>query len=347
MSTRLMRFVGIGALLGILYTGAQSVSAYEFVRDLRVGDTGPDVLALQQILNESDATRVASSGTGSPGSETSYFGLLTADAVRRYQELHREEILTPLGLLVGTGFVGSATRAHISNFSTADSTIGDDEGKQYYDDDALSGDFNQERVLTSEEVTERNQQNLDYFLDFIDGMAEESGLSQSEVKAIKKSIQKQAETPFEETMEQFIEDRKGRGDEPRTPEEILEDIEKLSAAPKQSIFAQLMLRLLYPFTPNEALAQYAIPVGGPIYFYYYCSCSNTWIILLGQPRPGLVDYETGTQAYFGYNLPYSSYLMGWAEPVGLLCVSEPELECALEIPSTYGLLMWVTGSPSI
>lgn len=84
-----------------------------FTRSLYLGDRGQDVLALQQFLNQDARTQVASSGAGSPGNETIFFGPATADAVQRFQELYRTEILEPVGLTAGTGFFGLSTREHV------------------------------------------------------------------------------------------------------------------------------------------------------------------------------------------------------------------------------------------
>ncbi len=89
--------------------------AYTFYRDLSEGDTGEDVRALQQMLNSDPQTRVANSGPGAVGQETTYFGTKTKAAVIRFQERNAEKILTPLGLFTGTGYVGSATRAALGS----------------------------------------------------------------------------------------------------------------------------------------------------------------------------------------------------------------------------------------
>lgn len=94
-------------------------NAYTFSRDLKLGDAGEDVRALQVILNTNSQTRVAVVGPGSPGYETGFFGEKTLSAVIRYQNLHTNEVLKPLGLVVGTGYVGTATRRNLSGINTS------------------------------------------------------------------------------------------------------------------------------------------------------------------------------------------------------------------------------------
>lgn len=98
-------------LLSILLIPATLLAVeMPFSRTLRIGDTGADVLLLQQTLNTDPDTRVAEDGAGSPGNETDRFGARTQDAVMRFQEKNADRILTPIGLTSGTGIVGEATR---------------------------------------------------------------------------------------------------------------------------------------------------------------------------------------------------------------------------------------------
>jgi peptidoglycan hydrolase-like protein with peptidoglycan-binding domain len=56
----------------------------ELTLDLYMGMTHPEVATVQKLLNKAGFT-LAESGPGSPGNETTMFGLLTRNAVRRFQ----------------------------------------------------------------------------------------------------------------------------------------------------------------------------------------------------------------------------------------------------------------------
>ena len=82
--------------------------------NLRKGDFSSDVKALQQVLNYDPETQVALEGSGSPGSETLFFGILTEKAAVRFQNKYKLEVLAPVGLKGGTGFVGAMTRKKLN-----------------------------------------------------------------------------------------------------------------------------------------------------------------------------------------------------------------------------------------
>lgn len=73
-----------------------------FARDLQLGSTGEDVRALQMYLN-AKGFAVATSGPGSAGQETAYFGPATQAALARFQASR--------GISPALGFFGPITRA--------------------------------------------------------------------------------------------------------------------------------------------------------------------------------------------------------------------------------------------
>lgn len=83
---------------------------------LAVGSSGSDVKRLQQFLNQ-QGFKITSSGSGSPGNETSTYTSAVARAVSRFQERYASRILKPYGYSRGTGTVGPATRAAINRLS--------------------------------------------------------------------------------------------------------------------------------------------------------------------------------------------------------------------------------------
>ncbi|OGZ27123.1 MAG: hypothetical protein A2365_00435 [Candidatus Nealsonbacteria bacterium RIFOXYB1_FULL_40_15] len=80
-------------------------SDYCDISSVRFGQSGEEVKCLQQFLKNQ--------GVYPEGLTTGYFGPLTKKAVARFQEKYAAEILTPLGLVSGTGFVGPNTKAKI------------------------------------------------------------------------------------------------------------------------------------------------------------------------------------------------------------------------------------------
>ena len=75
-----------------------------FTANLSLGMTSPQVKALQEFLNAKGYT-VATSGTGSPGKESTYFGPATQSALIKFQKAQK---ITP-----AEGFFGPLTRAKV------------------------------------------------------------------------------------------------------------------------------------------------------------------------------------------------------------------------------------------
>jgi parallel beta-helix repeat protein len=78
---------------------------FRFNNDLHKGNNHPEVRYLQIILNTDPDTRVATSGPGMPGNETTYFGDLTENAVKKFQKKYG---------LPETGYVDELTRGKLN-----------------------------------------------------------------------------------------------------------------------------------------------------------------------------------------------------------------------------------------
>jgi peptidoglycan hydrolase-like protein with peptidoglycan-binding domain len=80
--------------------------ASKFSHDLRLNMTDADVKTLQVWLN-TNGFKITASGVGSPGKETTYFGLATESAVKKFQTAHK---IKPVN-----GIVGPITRATLNS----------------------------------------------------------------------------------------------------------------------------------------------------------------------------------------------------------------------------------------
>src|SRR3989338_9323959 len=108
IATLLATIKQLQAQLTTLKGEAPTLCGYSFAANLTVGSRGDDVKNLQMVLNSDSSTKVADSGAGSPGNETTYFGPATKAAVVKFQDKYAEDILAPLGLSAGSGYVGAS-----------------------------------------------------------------------------------------------------------------------------------------------------------------------------------------------------------------------------------------------
>lgn len=81
-------------------------SSQNFTRNLEVGMTGDDVMALQVFLN-THGYAITESGPGSPGNETNRFGALTRSALAKFQAAN--------GISPAAGYLGPKTRSLINS----------------------------------------------------------------------------------------------------------------------------------------------------------------------------------------------------------------------------------------
>jgi peptidoglycan hydrolase-like protein with peptidoglycan-binding domain len=88
----------------------KKISCQKFENNLYYGMRSKEVRCLQEFL-KSQGLKIYPEGL-----VTGFFGPLTRAAVIRFQERYAKDILYPLGLKKGTGFVGPATRSKINQF---------------------------------------------------------------------------------------------------------------------------------------------------------------------------------------------------------------------------------------
>lgn len=97
---------------------APSSTEAQLTVTMKLGITHPEVTLLQKILNQDPATQVSSTGIGSPGNESDYFGPLTQKAVMKFQSKYAPEILFPLGIFKATGVVGPLSIKKLNSLNT-------------------------------------------------------------------------------------------------------------------------------------------------------------------------------------------------------------------------------------
>ena len=106
------RCVRIDYIAELASTPAASLTPYTFSTDLKVGSSGPSVLALQIALTQLGFFPALLNGSAfSPTGQ--YFGI-TKGAVMAFQNAYAAEILIPQGLSEATGYFGPSTRAQLN-----------------------------------------------------------------------------------------------------------------------------------------------------------------------------------------------------------------------------------------
>ena len=92
---------------------------FTFTTNLKLGTSSQSVKYLQIALNSDPATQVSTTGNGSPGKETMYFGSKTQQAVIKFQQKYKSDISQAAGYAIqATGNVGPGTRTKLNQLLT-------------------------------------------------------------------------------------------------------------------------------------------------------------------------------------------------------------------------------------
>lgn len=316
---------------------AQTSASDPFTITLSVGSSGHQVTLLQKLLNQDADTRIASSGPGSPGNETAYFGSLTRLAVIRFQEKYADKILVPAGLTSGNGRVGLYTRAKLNSLSLsvvkAPATIPTSFLPPIVTSTEPSIPAKSPSVPTP--VSQNpNLKNLDRFLTSVDTVASKQGLSSTAIAAIKEQVVKDVATTTD-LRAAFLKQARGSSQSMESPY-----VGSSIATAIQRAFTKV-------FMPEYARAATGIPFGGALLFPFYCTQSQTWLLTI-EPLPpsfaALLTYVPFTQAFLSYNIPATSWLLGEYEPGAGVCVAGACPYCVV-IPNEGMISPMVGSSP--
>lgn len=298
-------------------TLAEAIPAvpYLFSFNLSLGDSGSAVASLQARLNIDPDTRVADAGPGSPGNETTYFGPLTRAAVIRFQEKYKNEVLTPVGLIRGNGYVGHYTRMKLNETSSIPKiSVEVPDPQPIVDPPTTTPTLTPTFVPVQEKPSSipksapnPNLAGLEAYFAALDTVGAQQGLSTSEIAALKELARAKVEATTTDLTAAFI--KQAQDDAPENPD----------LSPFNSVLASPITRLIQKiFSPTHALAATGAPFGGQILFAFPCD-GGIWNITyrpLPPFYPVLLSYLFGSQLFLSYNIPLvTTWNLGFYEPI--------------------------------
>lgn len=289
---------------------AQASTTNVFITNLSLGSKGTQVMALQKILNQDPDTRIASTGIGSPGNETNYFGALTKAAVVRFQEKYANEILVPAELTQGNGYVGSYTRTKLTALSASDTTRTNLSVVPSVTVPPVTTPAPtitpSPAISASPNVSQNpNLKNVDTFFAALDKVAAKQNIPAATLVTLKEQALKSLATTTD-LRAAFLKQ--------------VQDTSHQSAADNSfggRILATIEQAFSKVFMPEHARAATGAPFGGALLFALPCNGGiwNITIEPLPPTFPVLLAYASGSQAFLSYNIPFTTFLLGEYAPV--------------------------------
>jgi hypothetical protein len=326
-----MKYFRLIILLAILLPNL--TFAISITKTLRVGSSGPEVLELQRILNKDKQTEVASFGPGSLGNETSFFGIATKQAVIKFQEKYKDEVLIPAGLLRGTGVVGALTRNKLASLDFVSNILPlpkiNEKNPKNSNILATSSTPSDVSVDFSNVQFDQNS-----FLSAIEKVGTAKGLSKEKLANLKTEVEKNINTNHSEKL--FLSRVQKSG--------VKIHVSSNATSNKKPNGLMTFFEGVMDFFKPEKAYAFGTPFGGRVLFTFLCTCSGNWLVTLmptGPTYATLLTYYEGTQAYMGYNLPFTLNVLG-EYTQGSVCEFYVGTACG-EIPSE-GMIGPITGS---
>lgn len=337
-------FVLFTSACGLFFV-TNSASAAEFSRNLKQGDVGEDVRALQKLLNEDPATLVATTGSGSYGQESTYFGAKTYDAVIRFQAKYSEKTLIPAGLTVPTGFVGPLTRSVLLSLSKPQDDVvfqnstqnSQQNGQTEPLNTPSSGQTSSNSAVSSTNTTS-NLENSEAFISALLTLGKEKGFTEQQLAVIPDLVRTNLATTTD-LKRQFLAEFSTHFPVSSGP------LSFSSLFPKTSLWDKVVRNLSLTNTAHAQVG--GIPFGGRILSVLPCTCTGNsllWITPLPPSFATMLSYYQGTQAYLSYNLPFSLNILGKYAPTGSTCFVGAPPFCA-PMPSVGTITPMVGSSP--